>query len=73
MCTASSRSILARVLLLAPVAHGDERAGSDVDLSVLMPALASRRKGAGVSRLGLPRDVPVPVDIVVVDLSPGQA
>jgi len=59
-CGASS------VILYGSVARGDDGPDSDIDLLVVMPIVGSRHDAA-VCVLNELRDLPVPVDITVVD------
>ncbi len=55
-----------RVVLYGSVARGDDGPDSDIDLLVVMP-IVGRRHDASVRVLNELRDLPVPVDIIVVD------
>ena len=55
-----------RVVLYGSVARGDDGPESDIDLLVVMP-IVGRRHDASVRVLDELRDLPVPVDIIVVD------
>ena len=55
-----------RVVLYGSVARGDDGPDSDIDLLVVMP-IVGRRHDAAVGVLNELRDLPVPVDITVVD------
>ena len=55
-----------RVILYGSVARGDDGPDSDIDLLVVMP-IVGRRHDTSVSVLNELRDLPVPVDITVVD------
>ena len=55
-----------RVVLYGSVARGDDGPDSDIDLLVVMP-IVGRRHDASVRVLNELRDLPVPVDITVVD------
>ena len=55
-----------RVVLYGSVARGDDGPDSDIDLLVVMP-IVGRRHDVSVSVLKELRDLPVPVDITVVD------
>jgi predicted nucleotidyltransferase len=55
-----------RVVLYGSVARGDDGPDSDIDLLVVMP-IAGRRHDAVALVLNELRDLPVPVDITVVD------
>ena len=55
-----------RVVLYGSVARGDDGPDSDIDLLVVMP-IVGRRHDVSVSVLNELRDLPVPVDITVVD------
>lgn len=55
-----------RIVLFDSVARGDDGPDSDIDLLVVLP-IVGRRHDATVSVLTALRDLPVPVDIVVVD------
>ena len=55
-----------RVIPYGSVARGDDGPDSDIDLLVVMP-IVGRRHDASVSVLNELRDLPVPVDITVVD------
>ena len=55
-----------RVVLFGSVARGDDGPDSDIDLLVVMPIIG-RRHDASVRVLNELRDLPVPVDITVVD------
>jgi uncharacterized protein len=57
-----------RVVLHGSVARGDDGPDSDIDLLVVMP-FEGRRHDASVRVLNELRDLPVPVDITVVDPS----
>jgi len=54
------------VVLYGSVARGDDGPESDIDLLVVMP-IVGRRHDASVRVLDELRDLPVPVDIIVVD------
>jgi predicted nucleotidyltransferase len=55
-----------RIVLYGSVARGDDGPDSDIDLLVVMPIIG-RRHDASVRVLNELRDLPVPVDIIVVD------
>lgn len=55
-----------RVILYGTVARGDDGPDSDIDLLVVMP-IVGRRHDAAVRVFNELRDLPVPVDITVVD------
>lgn len=55
-----------RVIVYGSVARGDDGPDSDIDLLVVMPIIG-RRHDASVRVLNELRDLPVPVDITVVD------
>jgi len=55
-----------RVVLYGSVARGDDGPDSDIDLLVVMP-IVGRRHDTSVRVLNELRDLPVPVDITVVD------
>ena len=55
-----------RVILHGSVARGDDGPDSDIDLLVVM-SFDGRRHDASVRVLNELRDLPVPVDIIVVD------
>ena len=55
-----------RIVLYGSVARGDDGPDSDIDLLVVMP-IVGRRHDASVRVLNELRDMPVPVDITVVD------
>lgn len=55
-----------RVVLYGSVARDDDGPDSDIDLLLVMP-IVGRRHDAAVRELNELRDVPVPVDIAVVD------
>ena len=55
-----------RVILYGSVARGDDGPDSDINLLVVMPIVGRRHDGS-VSVLNELRDLPVPVDITVVD------
>jgi predicted nucleotidyltransferase len=55
-----------RIVLYGSVARGDDGPDSDIDLLVVMP-IVGRRHDASVRVLNELRDLPVPVDITVVD------
>jgi uncharacterized protein len=55
-----------RIVLYGSVARGDDGPESDIDLLVVMP-IVGRRSDASVRVLHELRDLPVPVDITVVD------
>ena len=55
-----------RVILYGSVARGDDGPDSDIDLLVVMPIIG-RRHDASVRLLNELRDLPVPIDITVVD------
>lgn len=55
-----------RVVLYGSVARGDDGPDSDIDLLVVMPIIG-RRHDTSVRVLNELRDLPVPVDITVVD------
>jgi uncharacterized protein len=57
-----------RIILFGSVARGDDGPDSDIDLLVVMPVVG-RRHDACVAVLNQIRDVPVPVDVTVVDSS----
>ena len=55
-----------RVVLYGSVARGDDGPDSDIDLLVVMP-IVGRRHDTSVRVLNALRDLPVPIDIIVVD------
>lgn len=55
-----------RIILFGSVARGDDGPNSDIDLLVVMP-VATRRHDTSVDVLTHLRNVPVPVDVTVVD------
>ncbi len=55
-----------RIILYGSVARGDDGPDSDIDLLVVMP-IVGRRHDTSVRVLDELRDLPVPVDITVVD------
>ncbi len=55
-----------RIVLYGSVARGDDGPDSDIDLLVVMP-IVGRRHDTSVRVLNELRDIPVPVDITVVD------
>jgi uncharacterized protein len=55
-----------RVVLYGSVARGDDGPDSDIDLLVIMP-IVGRRHDTSVRVLNELRDLPVPVDITIVD------
>jgi predicted nucleotidyltransferase len=55
-----------RVVLFGSVGRGDDGPDSDIDLLVVMP-IVGRRHDASVRVLNELRDLPVPIDITVVD------
>ena len=55
-----------RIVLYGSVARGDDGPDSDIDLLVVMP-IVGRRHDTSVRVLNELRDLPVPVDITVVD------
>jgi len=55
-----------RIVLYGSVARGDDGPDSDIDLLVVMP-IVGRRHDTAVRVLNELRDLPVPVDITVVD------
>lgn len=55
-----------RVILYGSVARGDDGPDSDIDLLVVMPIIG-RRHDTSVRVLNELRDLPVPIDITVVD------
>jgi predicted nucleotidyltransferase len=55
-----------RIVLYGSVARGDDGPDSDIDLLVVMPIIG-RRHDASVRVLNELRDLPVPVNIIVVD------
>jgi len=60
------RCDVSRVVLYGSVARGDDGPDSDIDLLVVMPIIG-RRHDTSVRVLNELRDLPVPVDITVVD------
>ena len=60
------RCDVTRIVLYGSVACGDDGPDSDIDLLVIMP-ISGRRHDAAVGVLNELRDLPVPIDIVVVD------
>ena len=60
------RCDVSRIVLYGSVARGDDGPDSDIDLLVVMP-IVGRRHDTSVSVLNELRDLPVPVDITVVD------
>ena len=61
-----ARCDASRVVLYGSVARGDDGPDSDIDLLVVMP-IVGRRHDTAVRVLNELRDLPVPVDITVVD------
>jgi predicted nucleotidyltransferase len=55
-----------QIVLFGSAARGDDDAGSDIDLLVVLPTIR-RRHDAAVAVLRELRDLPVPVDVAVVD------
>lgn len=55
-----------RVVLFGSVARGDDGPDSDIDLLVVLPKV-QRRHDAAVAVLRELRDLPAPVDVVVID------
>jgi predicted nucleotidyltransferase len=55
-----------QIVLFGSVARGDDGAESDIDLLVVLPTVR-RRHDAAVDVLRELRDLPVPVDVAVVD------
>ena len=55
-----------RIVLYGSVARGDDGPDSDIDLLVVMP-IVGRRHDTSVRVLNERRDLPVPVDITIVD------
>ena len=55
-----------RVVLFGSVARGDERADSDIDLLVVLPHV-TRAHDDAVRIMGLLRDIPCGVDVIVTD------
>jgi predicted nucleotidyltransferase len=55
-----------RIVLFGSVARGDDGPDSDLDLLVVLPVVG-RRHDAAVQVLRELRDLPVPVDVTVVD------
>jgi predicted nucleotidyltransferase len=55
-----------RIVLFGSVARGEDGADSDIDLLVVLPTVR-RRHDAAVAVLRELRDLPVPVDVAVVD------
>lgn len=60
------RSAAERIILFGSVARGDVDRDSDIDVMVVMP-IVGRRHDAGVRLMSELSDLPVPVDVVVVD------
>lgn len=60
------RCDVTRIVLYGSVARGDDGPDSDIDLLVVMP-IVGRRHDTSVRVLNELRDLPVPVDITVVD------
>lgn len=60
------RSAAERIILFGSVARGDADRDSDIDLMVVLP-IEGRKHEAGVRLMAELRDLPVPVDVVVVD------
>ncbi|MGH8979400.1 MAG: nucleotidyltransferase domain-containing protein [Acidimicrobiales bacterium] len=58
-----------RVVLFGSVARGDGGRDSDIDLLVILSELRTRHHDAAVAMLRSLRDLPVPVDLVVTDVS----
>lgn len=58
-----------QVVLFGSVARGDDGSDSDIDLLVVLPKLQIRHHDAAVAMLRALRDLPVPVDVVVTDVS----
>ena len=61
-----ARSAAERVILFGSLARGEDDRNSDIDIVVVMP-LAGRKHDAGVQLMAELADLPVPVDVVVVD------
>ncbi|MGZ8734961.1 MAG: nucleotidyltransferase domain-containing protein [Acidimicrobiia bacterium] len=60
------RSAAERIILFGSVARGEADHDSDIDLMVVLP-IEGRKHEAGVRLMAELRDLPVPVDVVVVD------
>lgn len=60
------RSDATKVVVFGSVERGEDGPDSDIDLLVVLPRI-ERRHDAAVRVLRQLRDVPVPIDIVVVD------
>jgi uncharacterized protein len=60
------RSDASKVVVFGSVERGDDGPDSDIDLLVVFPHVG-RRHDAAVAVLRQLRDLPVPIDIVVVD------
>ena len=60
------RSAAERIILFGSVARGDADRDSDIDVVVVMP-IVGRKHDAGVRLMNELRDLPVPVEVVVVD------
>ena len=61
-----ARSAAERVILFGSLARGEDDRDSDIDIVVVMP-LTGRKHDAGVQLMAELADLPVPVDVVVVD------
>ena len=62
------RSDASKVVVFGSVERGEDGPDSDIDLLVILPHI-ERRHDAAVAVLRQLRDIPVPIDIVVVDES----
>ena len=62
----ATRFDVARIVLFGSVARGDDGPDSDIDLLVVLP-IVERRHDTAVSVMAGLRDLPVPVNVVVVD------
>jgi predicted nucleotidyltransferase len=60
------RSAAERIILFGSVARGEADGDSDIDLIVVLP-IKGRKHEAGVRLMAELRDLPVPVDVVIVD------
>jgi uncharacterized protein len=60
------RSAASKIVLFGSVERGDDGPDSDIDLLVVLPHI-TRSHDAAVAVLRQLRDLPVPIDIVVVD------
>ena len=62
----ATRFDVARIVLFGSVARGDDGPDSDIDLLVVLP-IVGRRHDTAVSVMTALRDLPVPLNVVVVD------